>query len=270
MVPDDCVRRAVADPKRTSIPMRIIVNGDDLGVSEAVNGAIFEGMRRGRITSATMLANGPAIEAAVRELHLFPKCSFGVHLNLSEFEPVCRNSRKDLASILDKNGCFNGNSIREVRIDMSMLRAIFREWCSQIDSLMRLGLKPSHLDAHYHVHTIPQMLPVLAAIRKRYKINRVRISRNMYEDFQRPSPVLLAKKRFFNLALRAIGFRTTRIFTEFMTFVNLCAQRPPRQKSAELMTHPGSLPRTQEAALLESDWPSRFSYEVTLISYNSL
>ena len=250
--------------------MRIIVNGDDLGMSEAANAAIFEGMRSGVITSATMLANGPAIDAAVRELHLFPQCSFGVHLNLTEFEPLCPTSRKDLASILDKNGCFNGNSIREVRIDRAMQRAIFREWCCQIDSLLRLGVSPSHFDAHHHVHTIPQILPVLGVLRKRYKIDCIRISRNMYENFQRPSRVLLAKKRLFNLALRAIGFRTTQIFTELRTFVNLCAERPPRQKSVELMTHPGALPRTQEASLLESNWPSRLSYKATLISYDSL
>jgi hypothetical protein len=33
----------------------------------------------------------------------------------------------------------------------------------------------------------------------------------MYDDKERPSEVLLAKKRAYNLALRAIGFRTTRI-----------------------------------------------------------
>src|SRR5579863_464481 len=246
--------------------MRIIVNADDLGISEAVNEAIFEGMRCGVITSATMLANGPAINAAVRKLPLFPKCSFGVHLNLTEFEPLGPNSRRDLASILDKNGCFNGNSIREVRIDTPMLRAIFREWRCQVDSLMRLGVRPSHFDAHHHVHTIPQILPVLYALRKHYRIKSVRISRNMYEGFERPSRVLLAKKRLFNLALRTIGFRTTRIFTDLTTFVNLCAERPPRPKSAELMTHPGSLPRTLEAGLLESDWPSRLSYKATLVS----
>ena len=250
--------------------MRIIVNADDLGRSEAVNEAIFEGMRCGVITSATMLANGPAIKTAAQSLRLFPKCSFGVHLNLTEFAPVCPESCTDLASILDQNQCFNGNAIREVKIGLPMLRAIFREWCCQIESLTRLGLEPSHLDAHHHVHTIPQMLPVLAALRRRYKINKVRISRNLYDDFERPSRLLLAKKWLYNRALRTMGFRTTRIFTDLVTYMKLCAVRPPQLRSAELMTHPGSLPRDEEASLLESDWPSRLSYKATLVSYNSL
>lgn len=250
--------------------MRIIVNADDLGISDPVNEAIFQGMQRGTITSATMLSNGPAVGAAAHKLHLFPSCSFGVHLNLTEFEPLCPGSYADLASILDENRCFNGNSIREVKISRAMLRAIFREWCSQIENLMRLGVEPSHLDAHHHVHTIPQLLPVLAALRRRYKIHKVRISRNMYDDSERPGQLLLTKKRVFNFALRTIGFRTTRIFTDLGTFIRLCAARPPRPGSAELMTHPGSLPRNEEASLLESDWPGRLSYEATLVSYKSL
>jgi len=252
------------------MPMRIIVNADDLGISEPVNEAIFQGMQRGTITSATLLSNGPAVRAAARELHLFPNCSFGVHLNLTEFEPLCPGSHAALADILDQNRCFNGNSIREVRISASMLRAIFREWCFQIENLMRLGVEPSHLDAHHHVHTIPQLLPVLAALRRRYKINKVRISRNMYDDSERPGKLLLLKKRVFNAALRTIGFRTTRIFTDLATFIKLCAVRPPRPASVELMTHPGSVPRDEEANLLESDWPGRLAYKATLVSYHNL
>jgi len=255
---------------RPILSMRVVVNADDLGISDAVNEAIFNGMRSGTVTSATLLSNGPAVQAAARSLRLFPKCSFGVHLNLTEFEPLCPESYVDLAAILDKNGCFNGNSIREVRIGVPMLRAIFREWSWQIENLMRLGVEPSHFDAHHHVHTIPQLLPVLAALRKRYKIHKVRISRNMYEDFERPSQLLLAKKRLFNLALRTIGFQTTRIFTDLTTYVKLCGAAPPSSGSVELMTHPGSLPRAEEATLLESDWTRRLSYKATLISYKSL
>ena len=148
--------------------------------------------------------------------------------------------------------------------------AIFREWCCQIESLIQLGLQPSHFDAHHHVHTIPQMLPVLAALRRRYRVNKIRISRNMYEDWERPKPSLLAKKRVYNLALRAIGFRSTAVFTDLTTFIHLCAGRSPQFASAELMTHPGSLPRNEETSLLENGWVERISYAVSLVSYKNL
>ena len=250
--------------------MRIIVNADDLGISESVNEAIFQGMQRGTVTSATMLANGPAVKAAARNLHQFPQCSFGVHLNLTEFQPLCPESSSDLRSILTQNKCFNGNSIREVPIGLGMRQAIFREWCYQIESLMRLGVEPSHFDAHHHVHTIPQMLPVLRALRKRYKIEKIRISRNMYDKSEHPAQSLLAKKWAYNLALRTVGFRTTRIFTDLVTFIRQCSAQAPGLASAELMTHPGSQPHGEEAVLLESGWAPKLSYNVALISYKSL
>lgn len=250
--------------------MKIIVNADDLGMSEEVNDAIFEGMRRGVITSATILANGSAVTSAAQKLRHFPACSFGVHLNLTEFEPVCAENSADLSSILDDKGHFNGNRIREIKISPRLLRAIFREWCSQIERLVGLGASPSHFDAHHHVHTIPQMLPVLMALRMRYKIAKIRISRNMYDGCERPPESLLAKKRLYNFALQACGFRTTRVFTDLSTYVKLCGEEPPRASSAELMTHPGSDPGGEEAKLLQSDWPSRLPYKATLISYKSL
>lgn len=250
--------------------MRIIVNADDLGMSDSVNQAIFEGMRRGVITSATVLANGSAVESAARDLKRFPQCSFGVHLNLTEFEPVWDGSRTDLRAILDQKGCFNGNSIRQVRIGIPMLKAIFREWCCQIESLIQLGLEPSHFDAHHHVHTIPQLLPVMAALRRRYKINKVRISRNMYDDSERPGRLLLEKKRLFNMALRTIGFRTTRVFTDLATYIKLCGANEPGSESAELMTHPDASQKNDESVLLDDDWTQKLVYQTTLITYKSL
>jgi hypothetical protein len=66
----------------------VIVNADDLGMSREVNDAIFELMSRGRISSATILANAPATRDAARRAQAFPRCSFGVHLNLTQFEPL--------------------------------------------------------------------------------------------------------------------------------------------------------------------------------------
>ena len=252
------------------MPIQIIANADDLGESAEVNEAIFRAMEDGVITSATMLPNGSAVIPAARMLRRFPNCSFGVHLNLTEFQPLGAESPTALSSILDERNCFNGNAIREVRISAPMLRAIYREWCAQIDSLIKLGVQPSHLDSHHHVHTIPQMLPVLAALRRRYRINKARISRNMYDPAVPASKVLLSKKWLYNQALRCIGFRTTRIFTDMGAFIKVCAARPPAEPLIELMTHPGSVLSSGEPALLASDWTKSLSYQVDLVSYKAL
>jgi len=250
--------------------IQIIVNADDLGMSAEVNEAIFRGMENGVITSATMLSNGSAVAAAARKLDRFPNCSFGVHLNLTEFQPLSEESRTALSQILDERSCFHGNAIREVRITAPMLRAVYWEWCAQIDNLIRLGVQPSHLDAHHHVHTIPQMLPVLAALRRRYRIRKARISRNMYDPAAPASKFLLSEKWLYNQALRFIGFKTTQIFTDLETFIQGSATRPPRKSLIELMTHPGSVLSRDEPVLLASDWTRKLSYPVALVSYKAL
>ncbi|PWT85255.1 MAG: hypothetical protein C5B58_03360 [Acidobacteria bacterium] len=238
--------------------MRIIVNADDLGMSEDVNEAIFQGMSNGRITSATALSNAPATKAAAKESQFFSRCSFGVHLNLTEFEPLSENSA-GLAKILNGSRCFNGNAIREVKIDALFLAAVYREWCSQIENLTRLGFTLSHLDSHHHVHTIPELLPVLAAIRRRYNICKIRISRNLYENRERPSSLLLQGKKLFNFALRVLGFRTTRTFADFSTFIHLHSQHAIPCDSVELMT--GSCLTRDETQLLQGSWRSGLGYK---------
>lgn len=250
------------------MPVRIIVNADDLGISPVVNDAIFRAMERGVITSATMLANGPEVAGAAKLAPRFPNCSFGVHLNLTEFEPLTTD--KSLSPLLDERGFFHGPAIREVAIQLPLLKAIYREWSAQVERLVALGIQPSHIDGHHHVHTIPWMLPILRAVRKRFRINKARISMNLYGSSARASRMLLAQKSLFNTTLRAAGFKTTHIFTDFGIYLRVCAEQPPDASTVELMTHPGSSFSDEETQLLAGDWTKRLSYSPVLISYNDL
>ena len=41
-----------------------------------------------RITSATLIANAPSMEEAARRVPEGGNCSIGIHLNLTEFQPL--------------------------------------------------------------------------------------------------------------------------------------------------------------------------------------
>ena len=189
----------------------IIVSADDLGISEPVNDAIFRGMERGVITSASILSNGPAVEPAAERTRQFPHCSFGAHLNITQFKPLCAKTLASLPALINENNQFYPQAIWRLNIGLLALRAIYEEWCAQIEHLTRLGVRLSHLDTHQHVHTIPRLLPVLTALRRRYRIDKIRISRNMYRNQDGPANnQLLAKKWLFNRALRVAGLRRPR------------------------------------------------------------
>ncbi len=72
--------------------MRLIINADDLGRSPEANRAIFDLMDRGLVTSATVMANGPYVDEALSRVGHYPRGSFGVHLNLTEFRPLTQNA----------------------------------------------------------------------------------------------------------------------------------------------------------------------------------
>jgi hypothetical protein len=89
--------------------LKVIVNADDLGTSLEVNNAIFQLIAMGRVTSATLLANGAALTDAAKRSKSFPQCSFGVHLNASQWQPLTHDP--DLRPILDDSGCFAGKRV---------------------------------------------------------------------------------------------------------------------------------------------------------------
>jgi predicted glycoside hydrolase/deacetylase ChbG (UPF0249 family) len=67
---------------------RLIINADDFGLTRGVNQAIVEGNQRGTITSATLMATGPAFDEAVELAQSCPSLSVGCHVVLVDGVPV--------------------------------------------------------------------------------------------------------------------------------------------------------------------------------------
>lgn len=246
----------------------VIVNADDLGMSREVNDATFDLMEKGRISSATLMANAPTTSQAARRVHEFPACSFGVHLNLTQFEPLIGGASARL--LVDTDGQLS-RAIETVRPSLARLRAVHEELCAQIDRVASLGVRISHLDSHNHVHTRPWLFPVLKDLQRRYRIRRVRLSKNFYSPQQACHTDLRWRKRAYNWALKNLyATHTTDAFTELLTYYDA---DPVRRRSiglAELMVHPGAAHAAAETAILESDWVVRANPSVRLISYAQL
>lgn len=248
--------------------MRIILNADDLGANEIVNEKIFQVMARRQITSASILANGPLVEEAARRVLEFPHCSFGAHLNISEFQPLTQD--RDLEPLLSSSGEFAGN-IREVKISTRLRNAVFREWCAQVEKLLKLQIPVSHFDSHHHVHTIPGLFPILKKLRRRFGIRKVRATMNIYPVTSRASAFLRLRKALWRLAVRHVAkMTTTDGFTSLRIF---CGRNDFRAASqtVELMVHPGGEGFEEETLLLETGWLKAVNVSVdSFISYNDL
>lgn len=246
----------------------VIVNADDLGISQEVNEATFDLMSRGRISSATIIANGPATFEAARQAAKFSRCSFGVHLNITQFEPLTR--QQDTRLLLDERGQMS-RANETARPEPARLRAVYRELCAQIERVAALGVPISHLDSHNHVHTRPLFFPVLKEIQRRYHIRAVRLAKNVYSSDRPCRADLLLKKRAYNWALRSVyASYTTDAFTEFLTYYHSDAATRRTFGLIELMVHPGAACAVEETAILGSDWMARANPPVQLVSYAEL
>jgi chitin disaccharide deacetylase len=246
----------------------VVINADDLGISREVNEATFDLMSKGRISSATIMANGPAMREAVRGAARFTRCSFGVHLNLTQFEPLTAGPGARL--LVDERGQMS-RAIETAHPGPGRLRAVYNELCAQVERVASSGVRISHVDSHHHVHTRPFVFPALKAVQRRYRIRAVRLAKNFYASDQ-PCPVDLQwKKRAYNWALQSLYWtNTTDAFSEFLTYYHAAANRKRSVGRIELMVHPGAAYSAEETAILDSDWTARTDVPVRLISYAEL
>ena len=229
--------------------LRCIVNADDLGVSKEVNSAIFAMMERGRVTSATILANGDAFADAAARVHEFPHCSFGVHLNATEFKPV--HSDYGLQPLLNSQGFFNG-MFREVKLSAKLLTALRDEFSRQMERVAaRIG-PISHIDSHHHVHTVPYLFPILFSLGRKYEIPSIRLSKNLYPPGENIPKSLKLKKKIWNFAIQHIAsFKSTDVFTDIDGILsNPCKE----DCCVEIMTHPGHAAFEEQNKLLLQNW----------------
>lgn len=254
---------------KSARPLRIIINADDLGISSKVDDQIFDLIEKRRITSATMLASGPNIADAARRARGFGHASFGIHLNATEFPPLAPSPA--LAGLLTDEGLFSGTSLRRTRLSRATAGALYREWSAQIQRLIDHGIDVSHIDGHQHVHTVPGVFPIIKRLQRDFGLNRVRISRNLYEDGQTISAMTRLGKALWTTAVRHFpATRTTDGFTSFQTFRNLSADRYRNFQSIELSVHPGNTLFVEETAALYEPWEGELEGSVELINYRQL
>lgn len=162
------------------VARRLIINADDLGYSRGVNEAIVRCARRGVLSSATIMAGGPAFEHAVELLRELPDLGIGVHLTLTELRSVVSATR--LPGLVEPSGKLPSTAqalYARVTIRRSVRDSLLRELSGQMEKVLGSGIRPTHVDTHKHVHAFPVLLDLVLKVAKRYGVRWVR---NPYDD----------------------------------------------------------------------------------------
>jgi predicted glycoside hydrolase/deacetylase ChbG (UPF0249 family) len=130
----------------------IIINADDFGISGSVCAGIVQAIRSGCVTATSAMVCVPgATDHIARWSEMIPGC-IGAHLQLTSGRPILPAS--EIPSLVQVNGVFPV-SRREVRAPKRA--EVIAEWEAQIEVLVRLGIRPTHIDSHHHVHRLPEV-----------------------------------------------------------------------------------------------------------------
>jgi predicted glycoside hydrolase/deacetylase ChbG (UPF0249 family) len=152
--------------------LELIVNADDFGISEAVNRGVVEAHERGIVTSASLMAAGPAFDDAVELARRCPRLAVGVHLTLTEQQPLT-----ETPSLLTAEGALPAHTAQLLKAlfrKRVLLPEVHRELDAQIRRVLAAGIRVSHLDGHQHVHVLPGVARVVAELAQAHGIRFVR------------------------------------------------------------------------------------------------
>jgi predicted glycoside hydrolase/deacetylase ChbG (UPF0249 family) len=200
--------------------IKLIVNADDFGYTRGINHAIIDCHQNGIVNSATMMMNMPGVPHAVVLAKENPKLMVGIHLVLTCGKPLLDN----VPSLVDQEGKFKKLSYLREHVSDVSLEELEREWSAQIDAFLAAGLTPSHFDSHHHTHTIPEFLPVVQRLSRKYGLSCRLASDQAVEGVPAFSDVFLHD--FY-------GSTATEDY-----FDNI-ASKAPDGSTVEVMCHPG-------------------------------
>ena len=171
---------------------KLIISCDDLGASKETNLGIRHCLNERVATSSSIIANGAFYEHALNDvINQAQIKSYGLHLNLTEGNSL---NRACINVISNENNKFNFSAKKYFLLNFNKLNqayknAVYNEFKSQIEKVLKDGIKISHFDSHEHIHHSPWIFKIITALGKEFNINKIRfvnekiILRNYFKNF---------------------------------------------------------------------------------------
>lgn len=249
----------------------VIINADDCGISKIVDAEIERFIQLGKITSTTVMANMDDLEGAKRLYDLYKdKISFGVHVNLTDGEPLTQSQALlDYGYYKAENGkvVLNGYPFINKRLPKHLHQDIVNECVAQINKVRDMGISISHIDSHHLMLTSSSMSNITPKVLKQAGVKKMRRARNYLEH--KSFSFFVRQAWFAYMKIRVKGLQSTDWFEMFTNFNNLSKKGFCMHGSIELMTHPGGNYPEEDALMLEMDYSLLFN-DYELINYNMI
>ena len=158
------------------MPARLILNADDFGLTRGINRAIAELHSAGALTSATLMANGPAFDDAIRIAHAQPTLGIGCHIVLTDGVPL--SPPETIPTLLGRDRKTFRPSLHDfflaVIVGKVSAADIAREAHAQIERIQQQGVSVTHIDTHKHTHILTRVARPLIAVAESAGIPAIR------------------------------------------------------------------------------------------------
>lgn len=158
---------------------KLIVTGDDFGMSVEVNEAVEEAHRRGVLTSASLVVAGDAAADAIARARRMPGLGVGLHVALLH-APAALSS-EELPDLIEPNAPGFGRRAARIGSKIALFPHVRRQALAEIRAQFELfrksGLALDHVDGHQHFHQHPWVLGTVIALAPEYGVRAVRLPR---------------------------------------------------------------------------------------------
>lgn len=156
---------------------RLIFNADDLGICESANRAIHRAFVDGALTSASLMANGPAFEHALESV-IKPSSGPAVGLHLCLTSGRCLAPRDKIPQLADHHSHLQNGFVGLYRLAKQQdgRAQIERELDAQFQHVLAAGVTLDHVNSHRHVHMIPEIFAIVVKLAGQYGCRSVRVS----------------------------------------------------------------------------------------------
>ena len=137
----------------------LLIHADDFGLTDGVNRGIRQALAFGTVASTSVMMCLPESLQHLGRHCVELEGRAGVHLQLTEGIPCAPAT--EVPSLVDAKGAF-----RNDRKSLGRLQPdeVLKEWMAQVDAFLAMGLRPTHIDTHQHVHKEPAAFAAYCAI----------------------------------------------------------------------------------------------------------
>lgn len=252
---------------------RLVVTADDVGLHRGMTAGAMRAHDQGIVGAVSLCAVGGDFAGAVEALRERPRLEPGVHLVLVGERPL--SPAASVASLVGQDGRFLPG-FRAFTLRYALRRIaigeVELELRAQIETVLRAGIRPVHLNSHQHLHVLPRVLEVVLRLAREYDIPWVRVptdpavagaGRRSFELHALDATARGARRRLERHSnLRACAHSAGLLHAGHLTVERLLEIIARVEDSTELVCHPG----IGDGALASAyDWSYRWDEETAAL-----